>query len=141
MPCLVPFVPYLSSLPGSLSCCKRSHAHLSDSYSVTNYSTKTAVLTLEHNHPPGNGLKALVDIELLLGSIKSHESRIGEWVNVMGYISAPKQNQSVQPNGVKMEVLVQAIVLWSAGPLKLDRYEEGLDQLKGDKLMALNNVP
>lgn len=109
-------------------------------HSVTNYSTKTAILTLEHNHPPRNELKALVDIELVLGSIKSQESRIGEWVNVIGYIGATTQSTSAQSNGVKTEVPVQALLLWSTGPLKLDRYEESLEKQKDNVLMAGSGV-
>jgi hypothetical protein len=99
------------------------------------------VLLLEHNHPPGNGLKALVDINLVLGSIKSHESRIGEWINVIGYIAAPKQSQSLRSDEGKKNVAVQAVVLWSAGPLKLDRYEENLEQLKAEKEMTRREQP
>jgi hypothetical protein len=95
-------------------------------------------LTLEHNHPPENKLKALVDIELVLRSIKSYETRIGEWVNVVGYVVAPKLEPSSRPNGVQSEVRIQAILLWSAGPLKIDRYEESLEQRKADGLMASN---
>ncbi|EDN94733.1 predicted protein [Sclerotinia sclerotiorum 1980 UF-70] len=54
--------------------------------SVTNYDRTSAVLTLEHNFPVDNGFKALVNIQLLLNSVKSHETRIGEWVNVVGYV-------------------------------------------------------
>jgi hypothetical protein len=85
---------------------------------------------LEHNYPQGNGLKALVDIELVLGTIQSYESRVGEWVNVMGYVGAPKQTPSIRSTGDEIEVSIQAILLWSAGPLKLDRYEEQLDRRK-----------
>lgn len=108
--------------------------------SVTNYSPKTAILSLKHNHPVGNQSKALVDIELVLGSIKSYETRIGEWVNVMGYVGAIEQKISSQFKGDKLEVPVQAILLWSAGPLKLDTYEESLDGQKADEMLALKAV-
>ena len=89
--------------------------------SVTGYSTKTATLTLEHNHPPGYALKALVDVNLLLNTLKSSDTSIGEWVNVIGYVASPRPSNSVQKN-----VPVQALVLWSSGPLKLDRYEKSM---------------
>jgi Telomere capping, CST complex subunit len=93
--------------------------------SVTNYSTKTALLTLEHNYPPGTSLKALVDVSLILNSLKSFETRIGEWVNVLGYVErAKKQHASSSDGG---HVKVQALVLWSSGPLNLQAYEESLD--------------
>jgi len=96
-------------------------------YSVTEYSTKTAVLTLEHNHPPGNKLRALVDVRLLLNTLKSTDTQIGEWVNVIGYIVLGSTDISVKPT-----IPVQAIVLWSSGPLKLDSYERSLNSQKAD---------
>lgn len=98
-------------------------------------------MTLEHNHPPGNKLKALVDIELLLSSCKSHETQIGEWVNVIGYVVATKQIRLPHSNAVKCEVQVQAILLWSTGPLKLDRYEESLEQRKAEETIASDIGP
>ncbi|TVY86350.1 hypothetical protein LAWI1_G006430 [Lachnellula willkommii] len=93
---------------------------------ITNYSTKTATLTLEHNYPPGRTLRALVSIDLILNTMKSHETRIGEWVNVMGYIQAESQPKHpvVKDSGVP----VQAIVLWSSGSFNLQTYERSLDQ-------------
>lgn len=91
-------------------------------------------MTLEHNHPPGNMLKAFVDVRLLLNTLKSTDTRVGEWVNVMGYItmtgSAPPTNHTIP---------IQAIVLWASGPLKLDVYERSLDAQKVDK--NLNGNP
>lgn len=99
-------------------------------HSVTKYSTKTAILTLEHNYPPESSLKVQVDVRLLVNSFTSNETRIGEWVNVMGYISdaESKTRSSVSE---KSGVHVQAIVLWSSGPLDLGGYEKSL---------VLNNV-
>ena len=94
-------------------------------YSVTRYSTKTALLTLEHNYPPGNTLKALVDVNLLVNTMKSNETQIGEWVNVMGYIQTPLSSNSVAASEA---VNIQAIVLWSTGPLNLQGYEQSLAQ-------------
>lgn len=93
-------------------------------HSITNYSTKTAILTLEHNYPPGQTLRALVSIDLILNTVKSHETRIGEWVNVMGYI----QSKPIHPVVNESGVAVQAIVLWSSGSFNLQTYERSLDQ-------------
>jgi len=92
---------------------------------VTKYSTKSAVLTLEHNHPARNSLKAAVDVKLLLNTLKSHETQIGEWVNVMGYIEHTKQST---PGIDDLEVRIQALVLWSSGPFNLQSYERSLDR-------------
>ena len=100
--------------------------------SVIKYSSKTAILTLEHGHPPGNKLKALVDIQLLVNSLKSYETRFGEWINVIGYIQAPQQNPGTHSDSLDSNVYVQALVLWSAGPMKIDGYENSLDQQKSE---------
>jgi hypothetical protein len=90
---------------------------------------KTAILTLEHNHPAGNKLRALIDVRLLLNTMKSNETRIGEWLNVIGYVMASETVRTNGPHRNTQEAIpVQAIVLWSAGPLKLDGYQRSLDQ-------------
>lgn len=96
--------------------------------SVTKYSRKTAPATLRlvHDHPQGNNLEAFVDVDLLLSTLKSNETQEGEWVHVIGYIK-PKQDS---PAATATQVFIQAIVLWSACPLKLDGYEKCLDQRK-----------
>jgi hypothetical protein len=66
----------------------------------------------------------------LISTLKPDDTRIGEWVNVIGYIQAPRQNLA---SHVNLRTQVQAIVLWSSGPLKLDGYEKSLDQQKADK--------
>lgn len=93
--------------------------------SVTNYSKNAALLTLEHNHPSGNSSKALVDVNLLLNTLKSHETQIGEWVNVIGYIERKKQSTLGSDD---WQVQVQALVLWLSGPFNLDGYEGSLDR-------------
>ncbi|KAF4630777.1 hypothetical protein G7Y89_g7353 [Cudoniella acicularis] len=100
---------------------------------VTNYSTNAATLTLEHDHPQGQSLKALVNVKLLLETIKSHETRVGEWVNVIGYINPEaKSVLSKEKDGVT----VQALVLWSTGSLDLQGYERSLERQNLDKIEA-----
>ena len=98
-------------------------------HSITGYSTKSAILTLEHNFPPGNAIKALVDVELLLSTLKSNETQLGEWVNVIGYVRSQQQYRLRNFSDIViLHISVQAIVLWSSGPLKLDEYERSLEQ-------------
>lgn len=87
---------------------------------------KTAVLTLEHDHPPGNLLRVLVDVRLLVSTLKSNETQIGEWVHVMGYITSDQKHNRTPD--ARLEIGVQAVVLWSAGPFSLTGYEKSLDQ-------------
>jgi hypothetical protein len=67
-----------------------------------------------------------VDVNLLVNTLKSHETRIGEWVNVMGYIERMKKQNN--PSSNQSEIRVQALVLWSSGPFNLEGYERSLDR-------------
>lgn len=71
-----------------------------------------------------------MDVNLLLGTLHSTDTQLGEWVNVMGYITGPLSSQHRNSGDKKANVFVQAIVLWSAGSVKLNEYENFLvDQL------------
>lgn len=97
--------------------------------SVTSYTIASAQLTLQHNFPHASGVKALVDVRLLLEKLTAEQTSIGQWVNVIGYIAspspAPVKQQSKREMGVP-SVQIQALVLWSAGPLDIGRYERCL---------------
>ncbi|ESZ97513.1 hypothetical protein SBOR_2060 [Sclerotinia borealis F-4128] len=93
---------------------------------VTSYDKNSALLMLEHNFPVSNGIKAYVNVKLLLDSLKSHETRIGEWVNIVGYIADLRGQQDTKDRLPGIEIYIQAIVLWSSGPIQLDAYERSL---------------
>ncbi|QSZ31703.1 hypothetical protein DSL72_001270 [Monilinia vaccinii-corymbosi] len=93
---------------------------------VTSYDKKSAILTLEHNFPVGNGIRASVNVQLLLNVLKSHETRIGEWVNILGYIVDLDGQQDTKDRLPGTEISIRAIVLWSAGAIQLDAYERSL---------------
>jgi hypothetical protein len=84
---------------------------------------------LEHKFPPGSNHEALVDVNHLLGTLHSTDTRVGEWVNVMGYITVPSSKQDRRSEDKQANVSVQAIVLWSAGSVKVDEYEKSLVDL------------
>ncbi|CAG8952280.1 hypothetical protein HYFRA_00001021 [Hymenoscyphus fraxineus] len=116
---------------------------------VKAYTTNSATLTLEHNYPPRKPgqlqkpLKVQVDVELLLTTMKAHETRVGEWVNVIGYITAnprkgPEQDTIARDDS---EIRVQALVLWSAGTFDLHGYEKILDLEKKDRNASDKNRP
>ncbi|TQS38473.1 hypothetical protein Golomagni_01020 [Golovinomyces magnicellulatus] len=92
---------------------------------VTKYSDHDAILTLEHNYPPGNKLYVRLDITLLLGNMQCTHCQIGSWINVIGYI---KSTLSKSPTAAGIFVVyVQAILLWSVGPSRIDGYEKTLE--------------
>lgn len=85
------------------------------------------MLTLGHNFPDGSNVSALVDIQLLLGTTKPDQTRVGEWVNVVGYTTRPPSGTRAKGTSREpQKVAIQALMLWSAGPLNLQRYEASL---------------
>lgn len=95
--------------------------------SVTSYALETGTLFLVHRYPKSSQVKAAVDINLLLETITSENLRTGELVNVIGYITAKDTLKSRDRSHEQFaQVSVQALLLWSAGPLDLQRYEQAL---------------
>jgi hypothetical protein len=98
---------------------------------VASYSLASGVLTLEHRLPEeAFTVTALVDVNLVLESLGSDQTRVGEWVNVIGYITdpAPLADSKGPPRG-SPRVHAQAVLLWSAGPFDIRRYEASLKAL------------
>ncbi|KAJ2967117.1 hypothetical protein NQ176_g9823 [Zarea fungicola] len=86
--------------------------------SVTGYSTSTACITLGHLYPRGTNVVVTVNVELILETLASEATSIGEWVNVIGYV------KGVGADAAK----VQALMIWSAGPLDIQQYEASVEQ-------------
>lgn len=104
-------------------------------FSVTSYSIETAQLTLHHHFPKRSSTKALVDVRLLLEKLTAEQTSVGEWVNVIGYISSAPPvltKKSSKKGSEASAVHVQALMLWSAGPLSISRYETCLAGAAGE---------
>ena len=92
---------------------------------------------------------ALVDVNLILETLEREDTQVGAWVNVMGYMEGvlkEEEEEREQREGqgktrLAMErrttagkgrsavrVHVQAIMLWSAGGLKIGEYERILEE-------------
>ena len=92
------------------------------------YSTHSATLELEHAYPKGTSVTALVDVQLLVSTLGSEQTRVGEWVNVIGYITSERPEKHPEKGNHRTDkILVQALCLWSAGPLDVHRYELALE--------------
>lgn len=92
--------------------------------SVTAYSTSSASLTMGHVYPQGTNVSAVVNVELLLETLQSELTRVGEWVNVIGYIEAkPRRSASEKGREDVPSAHVQALVIWPTGPLNVHQYE------------------
>ena len=89
---------------------------------MLSYSPSTGCLKLGHDYPEDTNVTAAVDITLLLEVLKHEETRVGEWVNVIGYVTGKRRTN--QPVAGQVSVAVQALVLWSTGPLDVQTYEK-----------------
>lgn len=114
--------------------CVLAHTFIRGTYcwltqdSVTSYSTSSACLFLSHLYPRDSNATAVVDVSLLLESLTAEQTRVGEFVNVIGYITEQKMTRAKkQPYQESKQVCVQATVLWSTGPMDLQKYEKLLD--------------
>lgn len=68
----------------------------------------------------------MVDVRLLLERLDAEKTAVGQWVNVIGYISASPLKPPSKTRTSEQEALavhIQALMLWSAGPLDIRRYE------------------
>jgi len=109
------------------------------------YDPTTATLTLEHDvHPvtskAGSPMKTIaqVDANLALDCLSWDRVRVGEWLNVLGYVEDHKieggkygkENLPVkeqpQPQPALFVVNVQATYIWSTGPMDIDRYAQAV---------------
>ena len=93
------------------------------------YCVKTGLLTLQHRHPITSTLTVLVSVDAVVSTIQPSDVRVGEWINVIGYVTCPPAAAETGGKRSSTEVaFIQAIVLWSAGAIKLGQYESALDQ-------------
>lgn len=101
---------------------------------VTGYNTKTGEVTLQHKSQDCRDKTALVDVNLLLETLNTSLMRIGEWVNVIGYVTKQESKLSHEGKNVGRFIFVQAIIYWSAGAIKVDEYEEAVAETQSGPL-------
>ncbi|KIH87913.1 hypothetical protein SPBR_05368 [Sporothrix brasiliensis 5110] len=129
---------FLSSLPAKITGQKVRFLGC-----VTDYDPITGVLTLQHpyqpptpstgsgTHVPAHAVRARVNVDLVLKGLTAEQTTVGAWVNVMGYVTghtAPTTTASDRGRGPAC-VDVQALILWSTGPLDVQAYERQLDAM------------
>jgi hypothetical protein len=103
-------------------------------FSVVNYEVSTGFLLLEYGFQQSilPTPQASVDVRLVLESINAHDLQRGSWLNIIGYLRKPEQRQkkttsSNTDNIQRPEIpIVQAIIVWSAGAIKVANYETAL---------------
>jgi hypothetical protein len=102
--------------------------------SVVNYEVSTGFLLLEHGFQQDifPATQASVDVRLVLESINAHDLQRGSWLNVIGYLQKPEQRQkkttSSNTNNIQRSEIpiVQAIIVWGAGAIRVANYETAL---------------
>jgi hypothetical protein len=73
-----------------------------------------------------------VDVQLVLERLGAEQTRIGEWVNVIGYITLISAAATGQDSSRDESMVhVQALLLWSAGPLDIQQYQISVQVLEG----------
>lgn len=69
-----------------------------------------------------------VNVELLLDTLDGSLTRGGEWVNVMGYVTANRASLAKDGNKEGAACAkVQALLLWATGPLDVRQYEKAFE--------------
>ncbi|ROT41345.1 hypothetical protein SODALDRAFT_397125 [Sodiomyces alkalinus F11] len=91
---------------------------------VSSYLPTTAILILKHESPHGSDTNVFVQTDLILENITAEHTRVGEWLNVIGYLTAGALGQA--PRRDSRDAYVQALLLWPAGPFDIRRYERSL---------------
>ena len=60
-------------------------------------------------------------VQNVLENINHQLLEVGAWVNVVGYVT--KASESSRANAIPKATLVEAVMIWSAGAIKLDKYK------------------
>ena len=71
--------------------------------------------------------------------MKATDTQVGEWVNVIGYVGKDDKALKRRKRGEASTVRVQAVMLWSAGSVKLGEYEEAV--LRRKKVESEKGLP
>ena len=101
--------------------------------SVVAYDVSRGTLVVEHAYPQNTlaPLRTTVDVNLVLETLPTQHLEIGGWLNVIGYV---RRNQSkVGKRSFGEVIVIQALLLWSAGPIKVGEYERALSRRKNER--------
>lgn len=97
--------------------------------SVHEYSGDSANLHLRGRYPDTSASSgnAYVNVNNVLDSLNVEVTQVGSWVNVIGYVRRVNGSQSMSKPGA---CAVDAVLVWSAGAIKLDDYEAAVKALQ-----------
>lgn len=105
---------------------------------VERYDVSTATLTLKHAYPANAAKSAAVvhvNVDHVLETVKSTDLELGAWLNIIGYVAAPPDGSKWRAkkggaDNIAEVTNAQAIMLWSAGDIRLDVYEKAVEARK-----------
>jgi len=84
--------------------------------------------------------RALVNVDLLLDCLGPKQTRVGEWVNVIGYIKSITNGRGASGTRTS-SVHVQALLVWSAGSVDVQRYEAAVSEMASRTTRASGDIP
>ncbi|KAI9813184.1 MAG: hypothetical protein M1826_002547 [Phylliscum demangeonii] len=108
---------------------------------------------------PRPSVTAWVDVALVLEQLAPGLLATGEWVNVMGYVAPAPSPSMTSPtaypsqrisatkradnadNAVAVAVHIQAVLLWSAGGVRVEQYERAVEQQQQQQQQAPEPEP
>lgn len=90
-----------------------------------------------HDHYPATSRStpsAIVSIEVLLETRDHTLIEVGSWVNIIGYVRNMPHSYDVtdsrESRRPKHSAFVEATMIWSAGTVKLEKYDAALTELQ-----------
>lgn len=105
---------------------------------VLDYEDATGYVTVEHryqiNSSRPRSFTAQIDMNIVLGTAKPECFQSGSWINIIGYVQEPPNRKSQKSKASRSRSavpglpVVQAVLVWSAGALKVDKYERAIEQ-------------
>lgn len=97
--------------------------------SVDAYNSELGILRLRDRFPATSATSdaSNVDVNNLLDVLNVETTQVGAWVNVVGYV---RQNSESQLISKPRASTVSAVLIWSAGAIKLEDYETAVRALQ-----------
>lgn len=94
--------------------------------SVEAYNGETGNLRIRERFPATSShIKAVnVNVDNILDSLYLELTQVGAWVNVIGYC------RQIEESGMESDPAVDAVIVWSAGAIRLDEYEAAVRALQ-----------
>jgi Telomere capping, CST complex subunit len=116
--------------------------------SVRDYDISLAQLNVEHTYPTEDPPTCVVrvDLSLVLETVHRDALDTGSWVNIIGYVkvSTSGKNKRKRSSHIEVnptpEVVVQAVLLWTAGSLRIGEYERALERQKDERKKAIETI-